>query len=337
MSMLDIFKGDAFTAMSLTDAINKAPYAPGRAGMAVNWNESGVATTSIAIEEVGGVLSLINPTPRGGPGGAIAKQKRTLRNLTVPHYQRDDGIMADEVQGVREFGQENQVKTVQSLVNSRLAEHARDFDTTLEFQRIGAVKGIILNGDGSTLYNLFTEFGVSQQAEVDFNLDAAATGAVRTTCAQVIRMISKTLGMQTFSGVHAFCSDAFWDALIANAEVRATYLSQQEASQLREGTAYQTLNFGGITFENYRGGVGDEEATPFIATDKAHIFPVGVPGLYRTVYAPADYVETVNTIGRPRYAKQFPMPNDKGVMLEMQMNAINYCTRPRVLIKGKTT
>ena len=335
--MLDIFKSDAFSVMALTDAINAAPFIPGRAGAVVNWAESGVAQTSIAIEEKGGVLSLINPTPRGGPGQDIAKQKRTLRNLTIPHYQRDDGIMADEVQGVREFGQESQLATVQGVVNGRLAEHARDFDATLEYQRIGAVKGIILNGDGSTLYNLYTEFGVSAQSEVDFNLDAASTGAVRETCAGVVRNIAKTLGGQPFSGVYGFCSDAFWDALIKNAEVRASYLQQAEASQLRTGTAYQSLNFGGVTFENYRGGVGTEEGTAFIATDKAHFFPVGVPGLFRTVYAPADYIETVNTIGLPRYAKQYAMPNDKGISLEMQMNALNYCTRPRALIKGKTT
>lgn len=335
--MLDIFKSDAFSVMALTDAINAAPFIPGRAGEVVNWAESGVAQTSIAIEERGGVLSLIMPTPRGGPGDAIAKQKRTLRNLTIPHYQRDDGIMADEVQGIREFGQESQLQTVEGVVKGRLAEHARDFDATLEYQRVGAVKGIILNGDGSTLYNLYTEFDVAAQSEVDFNLDAASTGAVRETCAGVVRMIAKSLGGQPFKGVYGFCSDAFWDALIKNAEVRASYLAQQEASQLRTGTAYQALNFGGITFENYRGGIGAEEATAFIATDKAHFFPVGVPGLFRTVYAPADYIETVNTIGLARYAKQYPMPNDKGISLEMQMNALNYCTRPRVLIKGKTT
>jgi hypothetical protein len=338
MSVLDVFKTDAFTVQSLTDAINKAPFVPGRAGSVVNWQENGIPATSIMIEEIDGVLTIINPTPRGGPGGAIAKQKRTARTLAVPHYQRDDGVMADSVQNVRSFGQENQVDTVMGVVNARFAEHARDMDVTLEFQRIGAIKGIIVNGDASTLYNLFTEFGVSQQSEVDFNLDAAtATGAVRTACTGVVRMIAKTLGGVPYTGVYGFCSDAFWDALIANAEVRASYLAQQEASQLRTGTAYQTLNFGGITFENYRGGTGTEEATPFIATDKAHFFPVGVPGLFRTVYAPADYVETVNTIGLPRYAKQYPMPNDKGVFLEMQSNALSYCTRPRVLVKGKTT
>jgi hypothetical protein len=139
------------------------------------------------------------------------------------------------------------------------------------------------------------------------------------------------MGNAPFRGVYAFASDAFWDALIKNSEVRATYLQQQEASQLREGVAYSTLNFGGITFENYRGS----GATPFVIADKAHFFPYGSPGLWRTVYAPADYIETVNTIGLPRYSKQFPMPNDKGINLEVQMNPLSYNTRPGTLVQGK--
>src|SRR5690606_3728733 len=96
------------------------------------------------------------------------------RTLTIPHYQVDDAVYADEVQGVRAFGSESQVQTVQGMVNSRLAQHVQwRLDPTLEYQRVGALKGIILNGDGSTLYNLFTEFGVSQISEVDFDLDNA--------------------------------------------------------------------------------------------------------------------------------------------------------------------
>ena len=65
--------------------------------------------------------------------------------------------------------------------------------------------------------------------------------------------------------------------------------------------------------------------------------PSGVPGLFRTVYAPADYIETVNTPGQRLYGKQWEMQNGKGVNLEFQMNALHYCTRPRVLIPGKRT
>lgn len=343
-SVLDVFKTDPFNVISMTDAINKIPFVAGRAGQVIDWNEQGVPTTSIMLEEVNGVLTIINPSPRGGPGAAIAKQKRTARTLTIPHYQRDDAIYADEVQGVREFGQEQSVKTVQGVVNARMAEHATDMDLTLEYQRVGAVKGVILNGDGSTLYDLFSEFGVSQDAEVDFDLDAAspAAGVLRKACAAQVRAIADHLGGIGFSHVHAFCGDAFFDDLMAHTEVRASYIGTSMAEVLRTGYVlpngqkiYGAFEFGGIVWENYRGTYSG--TSKIIDTNKCHLFPMGVPRLFRTVYAPADYVETVNTIGLPRYAKQFPMLNGKGISIEMQSNALSYCTRPNVLIKGKRT
>lgn len=145
MPTLDIFNQDAFSVTNLTQAINKIPFVPGRAGMLIPWDEQGVNTTSIMIEEVEGVLSIIDPSPRGGPGTTVAKEKRTVRSLVIPHYEVNDAIYADEVQGVRAFGTETELETVQSLVNRRLEQHvAWRLDPTLEYQRVGAVKGIIL-------------------------------------------------------------------------------------------------------------------------------------------------------------------------------------------------
>lgn len=336
--MLDIFNDDAFGVVSLTDAVNKTPFVPGRAGAVAAWSEDGVSTTTIAVEEVAGELKLVSPTPRGAPGTSVGKEKRSVRSLRIPHYQIDDGIMADEVQGVRAFGQESQVETVFGLVNRRMAQHvAWRIDPTLEHQRIGALKGIIVDGDGNTVYNLFTEFGVSQMTEVDFDLDAGSptAGALRQVCDDVARDVADELGGVGFSGLHAFCGKTFWQNLIAHSEVREVYLaSQTRALELINPMAYRSIRIGDVTFEEYRGAVG---GTAFVHTDKCHIFPVGVPGLYRTVYAPADYIETVNTPGLPRYAKQYRMPNDKGVSLEVQSNALSYVTRPRVLVKGKRT
>jgi hypothetical protein len=122
-TMLDVFKTNAFSLISLTDVINKVPFIPGRAGRVIDWNSKGVPTTVIALEEIAGVLQLVNPSPRGGAGTTVPKQKRTVRNLTVPHYQIDDAIYAEEVQGVRALGQENQAQTVQDMVNQRMATH----------------------------------------------------------------------------------------------------------------------------------------------------------------------------------------------------------------------
>lgn len=339
MTTLDVFKGNAFSVVSLTDAVNKIPHTPGRAGQVIDWNEQGVNTTSIMLEETNGQLNLVDPTPRGGPGSTLGKDKRDARILAVPHYQVDDAVYAEEVQNVRAFGSESMVESVQTKVNNRLADHVtQNLDPTLEHQRLGALKGVILKGSGGTLYNLFTEFGVTQQDTVYMSLAAAATasnGAIRTKCTQIVRSIARSLGGVAFSGVHAFVGDDFWDKLIAAKETRETYQAQ-EAAALRGGVAFSTFSYGGILWENYRGAIGDvdadDEMTAMVDAEEAHIFPVGVPGLFRTVFAPADYIETVNTNGLPRYARQHPMANGKGVSLESQMNALSYCTRPRTLI-----
>ncbi len=91
------------------------------------------------------------------------------------------------------------------------------------------------------------------------------------------------------------------------------------------------FEFGGIVWENYRGQVGTEV---FIEPDEARFFPVCVPGLFQSVYAPADYVETVNLLGRRLYAKQWVPPNGKRAEMETQMNALQICTRPACLLSG---
>lgn len=341
--ILDIFSDDAFSIVGMTRAMNKIPFVPGRASQLLPWSEQGVTTFNFALESMDHTLRMVNPTPRGGPGETIPKDGRVLRVLRVPHFERDDAVYADEVSGVREFGSEQSVQTVQGVVNNRMAIHARDFDLTTEFYRMGALKGIVLNPDGSTLYNLFTEFGEAQHAEVDFNLDAVTdTGALRATCAGVVRDVADAMGGLPFSGVHAFCSNEFFDALLANIEVRASYKGTNMAQVLRDGYVYTgnqqkvygVFEFGGIVWENYRGSIN---GSPMVEADKCYIFPIGVEGFFRTVFAPADYVETVNTIGLPRYAKQFRMPNDKGIALEMQTNALSFVERPGALIKGKKT
>lgn len=149
------------------------------------------------------------------------------------------------------------------------------------------------------------------------------------------------LGGVPMTGIHAFCGDAFFDDLRSHPEVVDSYKGTPMAQVLREGYVYPNGNkiygafeFGGIVFENYRGKNG---ATAMVDTNKCHLFPVGVPGLFRTVFAPADYVETVNTVGQPRYTKQWLSPNGKGVHLETQSNPLSYCTRPKSLMVARRT
>ena len=338
MGALDIFRSDAFSVISLTDAINKKPYQPGQVLSLGIFEEKGVSTTSVMIEEKDGILYLVENKPRGATGQQNQTEKRKARSLIITHLPAEDRILADEIQGVRAFGSESQLAAVESVVSERMGTMSSSLDATVEHLALGAVKGQILDSDGTTIiYDLFTEFGVTQATEVDFDLDNATpeSGVVRKKCAQVLRTIANNLGAAPVRTAHAYCGANFFDDLIAHPEVRETYLNQQEASELRGGYLGERVTYGWITFEEYRGSIG---GTDFIDIDKCHIFPVGVPGLFKLYYGPADYIETVNTIGLPKYMKQAADERfNKYVDLEAQSNPLPLCTRPKALIKAKRT
>lgn len=335
--MLDIFNSDAFGVVPLTDAINKVKFVPGYVSGRGLFLPTGVTTTSVAIEERDGILSLIAPSPRGGPGTTLDKQKRNLRNIAVPHFQIDDAIMAEEVQGVRAFGSETAVEMVMDKVMERGQIHSQSLAATQEYSRVGAIKGVVTYADGTTL-DLFALFGVTQETEIAFDFANTPAGSLMPKVHAVHRQIANILDGVPFSGIEAICGDAFFDDLTTHAEVRETFLNQQEASDLRrsrvtaDGDTFGSFNFGNIRWTNYRGSVG---GTAFVESDKCHLFPIGVPGLFRTYYAPADYIETVNTRGQRLYVKQWPMQNGKGVNLEVQSNCLEICTRPKVLVPGR--
>ena len=337
--MLDIFRSDAFGVVPLTLAINNLKFVPGYVSSTGLFAESSIATTAFIIEEKNNILTLVRPTPRGGVGQTMDKTRRKMRMLAVPHFEINDAIMAEEVQGVRPFGQEDGTEAVMTKVGERMQMAGQSLEYTQEYSRVGAIKGVITYADGSTL-DLFREYEIAVPPSVDMNLDSTSNdGSLRLKCSSIIRTMGTNLDGQTFSGINALCGDAFFDALIKNAEVRATYVAAMHGQELRTayisaGQTWGSFQFGGITWTNYRGYVG---ATPMIETNMAYLYPVGVPNLFSTVYAPADYIETVNTMGKSRYVKQYTMQNDKGIHMDVQMNALNICTRPLALLRAVMT
>ena len=99
------------------------------------------------------------------------------------------------------------------------------------------------------------------------------------------------------------------------------------------------FTYAGVTFEEYRGQAaylqanGELGTRRFIAPGEAHAFPLGTVDTFGTYFAPADFNETVNTLGQPLYAKQAPRQFDRGTDLHTQSNPLPMCHRPGVLVK----
>lgn len=333
MPTLDVFQNDAFSLIQLTAAINKAPYKPARIGQLGLFGEQGITTTHVMVEERDGLLTLVPTSPRGGVPDAIGDTPRRVRSFVVPHLARRSKIMADTIQGVRAFGSETELEVVQRVVDQRLATLRAMLEVTLEYHRMGAIKGVILDADGTTpIYNLFAEFGVGQQT-ANMVLQTSTTD-VRAKCVAIIRQIEGELGAAMYDGIRAFCSASFFDALVGHAEVKETF-KYQESPILRQDLR-RGFQFGGITWEEYRGSVG---SVSFIEDGYAYVFPEGVQTengpLFQTNFAPADYLETANTLGLPLYAKQaIDAQFQKFVDLEAQSNPLSLCLRPRAVVKA---
>ncbi|MGX9762074.1 major capsid protein [Pseudomonas shahriarae] len=327
MADIAIFEDDAFSVSSLTAAINEQEYLPGRISSLGLFREEGISTLTVQIEKDGDTLALVPSGERGTSGLVVGGTKRTLIPFNTVHLPERFTIKADEIQGIRAFGTRSELQAVQDVVNKRLAKARRQLDATHEFQRMGALNGQVLDADGKTvLLDIYKSFGVNRQ-KLQMGLNSPDT-ELRVKCGEALDMQEEALGSVTSSGSRAMCGKNFWNKLIAHKSVKETYLNTMQAASLR-GDAREGFEFGGIVWERYRGKVA---GVAFVHDDKALLVPEGVPDLYISSFAPADYMETVNTQGIPYYSKIEPLPFNKGVAGEAQSNPLHLCTRPRAQI-----
>lgn len=328
MADISIFQDEKFSVPNLTAAINEQQYIPGRIGEMGLYDEEGVPTTVVQIEYDGQKLGLVAAKPRGGVADAVTLGPRKLIPFNTVHLPQRSTMMADEIQGIRAFGSQSELESAEARVRKYLAKHRVQLDMTHEYQRIGAIKGLVLDADGETpLLDVYQEFGI-EQISFGMGLDNAST-IVRSKCGDVIDLIEDALGALPLRDVHAFVGKNFWNDLINHKSVRETYLNTSQAAELR-GKAPDSFDLGGIRFERYRGSVN---GVPYVGPDEGYAFPVGVPDFFITRFAPGDYMETVNTDGLPYYSRVEPLKMGKGLEIESQSNPLHLPTRPKAIIR----
>lgn len=340
MATMDIFRQDAFSSTSLTAVADRLGYVPGLlSGMPGLYEPVPVRTVSIFVEERDHAPALILTSPRGAPPNQTGREQRTVRSFNTVRIADSSRIMADEIQNIRAFGQETELKQVQEEVARRQLRMRRNMMLTKEHMLLGMVQGLAVDADSSTIYDWASEFGQSIPGEIDFDLDNAspASGVVRKKCTDVVRSIRRALKGMGGDAVQVvgLCGDAFWDDLIAHPEVRETYLAYAAAANLRDPVAWETFPFGGITFVNYRGT--DDGTTVAINTNKCRFFPLNA-GIFQWAMSPAERFEFVNTPGQEVYSWMVPdRDRDMWVDVEMYSYPLPICIQPSALHRARRT
>lgn len=326
--MLNWWENDDFSILNMTEAINTLYVPPGRIGAMNLFKGQGLTTTFVGIEMTNNQLKLIPTAPRGTMPEHKSGTTRNLRAVQVPHLPKNSTIVADNANGIREFGSEDSLVAPVALVNQRLEELKAEHELTWEWHRLGALQGKLLDADGTTtLLDLFDLFSVTRTTKT------WATGTVGNIVQHGIdvkRAISDALVGVNYTGIYAFCGEAYWDKITTHAETRDAFATQNENAYAREGAPVgTTFTYQGITYEEYRGSIG---GLPLIPTNEAFAFPVGAD-IYRERWAPGTFMDAVNTIGKPFYSSLEPLKHNIGVEIHTQSNILFYVTRPKALIR----
>ena len=160
----------------------------------------------------------------------------------MPRLRHGDTIYAEEIQSVRAFGSETEVMQLQAEVARRLAGPTglqSNIEFTLEHMRLAAIQGLLVDADGTTLFNWFAEFGITAATEIAFDLNhsPAFDGALRILCNKIVVRWRGLPGgdVHRQTVVMGMCGDDFWDALVTHPDVTNTYYNWAAAQELRQG------------------------------------------------------------------------------------------------------
>ena len=332
--MLNPFDPTGFTLAAMTAAIRKLPNMYNRvSGL---FPERSINQLTALVEQSNGTLNIIRSRPRGAAADKMIADKRALRSFVIPHIPVMDVVLPDEIQGVRAFGSEDSAETQANIVAAKLQKMKNAIDQSREFLACGALKGIVLDADGLILYNLYNEFGITAKT-VPFILGTATT-VVLTKCLEVVRHIEQNLKGERMTGVRCLCASNFYDSLTTHPEVEKAFANYQALNQNLASDYRRGFNFGGITFEEYPATWTDHDGTSRVAITTATgiCFPEGTGGTFETIVAPGNFIETVNTMGQPYYAKMEERKMGQGYDLWAEANVLPICKRPEVLVTVTT-
>jgi hypothetical protein len=340
--MADVFSGTPFNAVTLTTQINAVPYTPNLLGTLGLYAADGVATTDIAVAERNGAIDIIQTSERGSPPEQTGHPKRNMRKATVSHLAVEAEVNADEVQNAISQGLmmgQPQLESVSGLVDDRLngpfGLRAR-IELTHEYHRLGGIKGLVLDKDGSTLYDWFSFFGISALADHNTNFGALTVdgGAFEQECTQLKRDMLLELEGLPVAALRpvALCGDNYFDQVYGNKEVKAARKNRdtgRDGDVFAQNKAFTSTEYGGITWVNYR---GTKDGKVGIGTNEARLFALGVPGLFQMLFGPPDILGMTNMKGLPVFAHMpFERQTSRRAVVEAQSNPLTLCVRPRSL------
>lgn len=353
MATMDIFNQDAFSLISMTQAVDKLPYIPTFLRDLGIFRPVPVTTTDIMIEERGMTAAIIQTSARGAPPKQTGNEKpRKARKFETVRLSDSSTITASQLQNVRAFGTLTETNSLQLEIARRQFRIKQNFELTKERLRLTCLMGgVVKDADNSTIIDWGTQLNNAVPAAVAFDFSGDGTeGLLKNQITNLSRSTKRSLvvgGASDSVQIACLAGDNWFDKLTSCKETRALYLQTSDAQQLKNPTDFASWSYGGITFYNYRGSDdvtvdGDNKATSAgtvgVPPNEAWFFPISQAGgesIFQWAMAPAERFELVNTPGQDMYSWVVPdLKRNMYADVEMYSYPLPVCTLPSALRKG---
>lgn len=345
--MEDIALTFPYTSFDLTEQVNVIPNLYGLVNELDLFPSEGSISTVVEMRYENKILRVLPVKERGAaPTPAKAETGKTIF-MEIPHFPAVDFIGPKDLQDIMvQVGRTKRPTTLEDEVAKRLMQIRNTHAISREWIRSGALQGLIKDGNGATIYDLYATFGISK-VQIDFDLGNAAAD-MTDKCNQVYQSVTKNLQGEVMQGIEVICDTVFFQAFVTHVSVTKFYVNAEQALLLAElvrgksaGLMWgREFTFQRIKFREYYGTAPVKSGSPLVdttapfwASKTGTAYPRGTMNTFRTFDAPAHDLRFVNTMGQEIYVSPKILDHGQGVELKSESNPLAVCRRPEALVQ----
>lgn len=338
---------NSFKNADFVDQIKEIPLQYGYINSLNLFGTRSTASRSIIFDKSETNITLLPQVSRGTHQATEGKDDgaKTFA-LPLAYFKRRHRLTADDVNDWRRVGATDS-ETLANATAEKLQAMRMQWDQTLEYMKLQAMKGVFKTPDGKVMADMFTEFGITQ-TEIDFDL-----GDNSTNIDEKIRLLKKAVSTSVknggaISGVKVLVDPEFYDKLIAHPNFRSVYINYANSGkQMLTDSMTSYMQWGimdevthrGVSFVSYDAtfNLPDGSTEVAFAASTGLAVAQGPRDLFRGYFGPSNKLSQANQPGQELFMNTYLDDRDEWVDFEMESAPLFFCTKPASLIKVKST
>lgn len=286
----------------------------------------------------------------------VSRPVKGFIQMNIPNFELQDAIKPQDIDGVATVNsilEASQLETVMDVRIEKLATINDALDLTQDVARmqlltkgtVYAPSGTLATSYGDTV-DFYQELGVTRQT---VNLELSGASDPRISASNLTRKMREALrnspSKGNFRALVILCGTNFFDAVYTNPFVTdAIKYYNQDLSKLLLGlpstaagysASFRSIEVWGLTFiDAGTGGYDGPDGVfvPWIKEDQAIAIPLGVRGMFKSYYAPANTFSAVNSKSTGRYFFERINEEDDLIQMKVEHNFMNGLLYPAAVM-----